>query len=218
MYRVEVEFKKLKEFELEDIALSCSTIKINGKWIDFCSTEVYDHEDTINVLMKEFDCEGINEEDISKYENILKNPSESDKIYPIISWMEFKGEELSDTEINEYLEYKELTYIPSPEEDAGGKDNSLYLDWVYKKKGDVHIGFIGAMTVFYIYHDVTEGDLFTPMKEVYRLSSNGLMAVKSENSGWLDYENKYNVSEDCNDLFEGTLEDCMNKAEELLRI
>lgn len=74
------------------------------------------------------------------------------------------------------------------------------------------------MSVFYIYHDVTESDLFTPMKEVYRLSPNSLMAVKSENSGWLDYENKYNVSEDCSDLFEGTLEECKNRAEELLRI
>lgn len=217
MYRIEVEFKKLKKFELNDIALSCSTIKINGKWIDFCSTEVYDHEDTINVLMKDFDYEGIDEDDISKYENILKNPSESDKIYPIISWMDFKGEELSETEINEYLEYKELTYIPGPEEGAE-ENNSLHLDWVHKKKGDVHIGFIGVMAVFYIFHNVTEGDLFTPRKEVYRLSSNGLMTVKSENSGWLDTENRYNVSEDCDDLFEGTLKDCMNKAEELLRI
>lgn len=107
IYRIEVEFKKLKEFDFDKFIMSCSTIEVDEYSLDFCSTEVYDHGDTINILMKDPDNE---DNELMRIKEILKSP-DNHSIKPYIAWMEIDGRELDEDEINKTLRYKEFSLI-----------------------------------------------------------------------------------------------------------
>lgn len=202
IYRIEVEFKKLKELDFDKFSMSCSTIEVDEYSLDFCSTEVYDHDNTINVLMKEVEWSN----EVIEIEKIIKSP-DGHRIHPIISWMNYDGRELSDEEIGEFLEYKELTLIPL---------YNIDLDWVYKKKDGVYIGFINKLPMFFIYHDIEEGDLFNPREETYRLCYNGLILSKDPNKGWLEGNTEFYL-ENSDELYSGlSLEECMRRALDVL--
>lgn len=73
------------------------------------------------------------------------------------------------------------------------------------------VGHIGVMTLLYIFHRYTEGDLFTPSEDYYELCINGSFLNPEEFFSGKDYDLNGYLN------YKGTLDECKNISEKLIK-